>query len=231
MNSSYPFTQRPFFLPNLVAESVNYDIQTGAYTYKAVNVNGNWNSQNCMEYRRALTDNRCLKFYGTTAFDVFHQIDIKDECRSKVDRYTTSQQTKVEYRYGKLQTSVMGFLAWNEIHASKNISSLDFNYGVNLICELPLSLLLTTDLKMYSRRGYSDSSLNTNNLLWNAQLERSFCKGKLIATIKAFDLLHNLSQTYVTIDSQARTETWKFSLPNYVVASVVWKLHSKSSKQ
>lgn len=219
------------FLSNLVAESVNYDMQTGAYTYKAVNVNGNWNSQNSMEYRRALTNNRRLKFYGSTAFDVFHQVDIKDEHRSKVDRYTTSQQAKVEYRYGKLQTSVMGFLAWNEIHASNNISSFDFNYGVNFTCELPLSLLLTTDMKMYSRRGYSDSSLNTNNLLWNAQLERSFCKGKLVATIKAFDLLHNLSQTYVTIDSQARTETWKLSLPNYVVASVIWKLHSKSSKQ
>lgn len=225
------FRTTTIIMSNLMAESVNYDKQTGAYTYMPVNVDGNWNSQNRMDYRRALTHDRRLKFYGSTAFDYFHQIDIKDEHQSQVNRYTTSQQAKVEYRYGKLQVSVMGSLAWNKIHATENISSFDFNYGTALTCELPLSLLLTTDMKMYSRRGYSEASLNTNNLLWNAQIARSFCKGRLIASVKAFDLLHQLSQTYATINSQARTETWRLSLPNYVVATVLWKFHGKSTKQ
>ena len=57
-------------------------------------------------------------------------------------------------------------------------------------CLLPLLLLLlfnviggaaqnATDLKQYSRRGYGDKSMNTDDLVWNASLARSFCKGRL----------------------------------------------------
>ena len=45
---------------------------------------------------------------------------------------------------------------------------------------LSLGISLSTDLKEYCRRGYSEKSFNTSDLIWNASLTRSFCKGKLM---------------------------------------------------
>ena len=67
-------------------------------------------------------------------------------------------------------------------------------------------LNVNTDIKMFSRRGYGEPSLNTDDLVWNASVSRSFCKGKLIANLEAFDILHQLSNTQIVINGQGRTE-------------------------
>lgn len=84
---------------------------------------------------------------------------------------------------------------------------------------------------MYSRRGYTDSSLNIDNLVWNAQISRSLCKGRLNLMLKAYDLLHQISQTMTTVNSQGRVETWRLSLPNYVMLHVQWKFHKSPKKR
>ncbi len=83
---------------------------------------------------------------------------------------------------------------------------------------------------MYSRRGYADESLCTNDLLWNAQLNRSFLKGHLLTSVKAFDLLRQISSTHTTYNSQARTETWSLSLPSYFMFSVQYKFNKNPKK-
>ena len=60
-----------------------------------------------------------------------------------------------------------------------------------------LEISLSTDLKEYCRRGYSEKSFNTSDLVWNASLARSFCKGKLMQkaekwnnTLPSYAMLH-----------------------------------------
>ena len=60
---------------------------------------------------------------------------------------------------------------------------------------------------MMSRRGYGSSELNTDDFVLNASINQPFFKGKLIARIEAFDLLHQLSNTQYTVNAQGRTET------------------------
>ncbi|WOZ80726.1 hypothetical protein KUA50_011800 [Segatella hominis] len=62
---------------------------------------------------------------------------------------------------------------------------------------LSLGISLSTDLKEYCRRGYSEKSFNTSDLVWNASLTRSFCKGKLMQkaekwnnTLPSYAMLH-----------------------------------------
>lgn len=52
---------------------------------------------------------------------------------------------------------------------------------------------------MYSRRGYGSSELNTDDFVLNASFSQPFLKGKLIARIEAFDLLHQLSNTQYSV--------------------------------
>lgn len=84
---------------------------------------------------------------------------------------------------------------------------------------------------MYSRRGYADRSLCTNNLLWNAQLDYSTCKGHILISAKAFDILRQISTTYSTVNSQARMETWRLSLPSYFMLCIQYKFNKNPKRK
>ena len=89
---------------------------------------------------------------------------------------------------------------------------------------------LSADATMYSRRGYGSAELNTDDFVLNASLSQPFWKGKLIARIEAFDLLHQVSSTQYSVNAQGRTETWFRSLPHYVMLHLVyhWNRNPKS---
>ncbi|WP_262302007.1 hypothetical protein [Segatella hominis] len=72
---------------------------------------------------------------------------------------------------------------------------------------LSLGISLSTDLKEYCRRGYSEKSFNTSDLVWNASLSRSFCKGKLMQ----------------------KAEKWNNTLPSYAMLHLMYKF-SKATK-
>ena len=90
-----------------------------------------------------------------------------------------------------------------------------------------LEISLSTDLKEYCRRGYSEKSFNTSDLVWNASLARSFCKGKLTLKAEAFDILQNLSSTVYEVGGQGKTEKWNNTLPSYAMLHLMYKF-SKS---
>lgn len=83
---------------------------------------------------------------------------------------------------------------------------------------------------MYSRRGYGSYTFNTDDFVLNASLSQPFFKGKLIARIEGFDLLHQLSATQYSVNAQGRTETWYRSLPHYVMFHLVYHWNKNPKK-
>ena len=84
---------------------------------------------------------------------------------------------------------------------------------------------------MFARRGYQQSEMNTTDWIWNAQLTHSFIKGKLLAKLQGFDILHQLSNTQYAMNAQGRTETWHNSIPRYVMLSLSWKFNVNPKKK
>lgn len=80
---------------------------------------------------------------------------------------------------------------------------------------------------MYSRRGYNSQQMNTNDLIWNAQLTEPISKGNILFKLQAFDILHQLSNKSYTVNAQGRTEIWYNSLPRYFMFSVAFKFNQK----
>ena len=114
----------------------------------------------------------------------------------------------------------------------ETLNVTDFQYGLSARYTLPrLNTTLSVDGNMYSRRGYGSSELNTDDFVLNASISQPFLKGKLIARIEVFDLLHQLSSTQYAVNAQGRTETWYRSLPHYVMAHLVyhWNKNPKKS--
>ncbi len=94
-----------------------------------------------------------------------------------------------------------------------------------------LKTTLSADGNMYSRRGYGSKELNTDDFVLNASISQPFLKGKLIAGIEAFDLLHQLSSTQYKVDALGRTETWHRSLPHYVMAHLVYHFNKNPKRK
>ena len=113
----------------------------------------------------------------------------------------------------------------------RDSSSTDFNYGIEAQIGLPWDIHLSTDITMFSRRGYDDASMNDDNLVWNARLSKSMLNGNLTFAIDGFDILRQLSNIRRTVNGQGFTETWYNTMPSYVMAHIVYRLNKQPKKK
>ena len=90
----------------------------------------------------------------------------------------------------------------------------------------PWGTALTTNLNMQSRRGYSDASMNTNELIWNAQLSQSFLKGKpLTVSLQLYDILHEQSNVSRSITAMMSSDTEYNAITSYAMLHVIYRLN------
>ena len=85
---------------------------------------------------------------------------------------------------------------------------------------------ISTDLHQTSRRGYSDASLNTNELLWNAQISQSMLKGNALTfSLQFYDILRQQSNLSRVINSVSRTDTEYNSINSYIMLRATYRLN------
>jgi hypothetical protein len=107
----------------------------------------------------------------------------------------------------------------------ETISAFSYNARANLTLNLAYNWELATDLNLYARRGYSDSTLNTTDWIWNASISKTLLRGNLVVKAEAVDLLAQVSQVRNVINAQGRTETWVNSLPRYALLHLIYRLN------
>ena len=231
---------------DMIGTRTTYNTQTGAYAYMSDNVHsGNWTLNPYVVYSGKLDKKGLfgietrlsLDYTKSTDFDIAYDADINNAA-SVLSRVYTSilrDYLKLSFQKGDLSLALVADAQWRNSTSNRDnfqtLNAYDYNYGMTLSYKLPLGIQLATDLKQYSRRGYGDKSMNTDDLVWNASLTRSFCKGRLTLTAEGFDLLHQLSNTTYTVNAQGRTEVWRNTIPNYMMMHVAYKLTKTHKKK
>ena len=175
-------------------------------------------------------------FQNTTRLTYVSSVDFFSEnqgnsFKNKIDIYGAGEELKIGYN--NAGNKAEAFFKGN-FHHYRSVMSIfnsfnaeDFNYGLRGILKLPANLQIATDFTIYSRRGYSDSQLNTNNFVWNARLSYSIPKVGITLMVDGFDLLHNLSDISYGMNAQARTETYYTVLPRYFLFHIQWSFNKK----
>ena len=225
-----------------VAQSVSYNPNTGVYTYKPINVKGNYTATGTFDISRALDEKRYWTWQMNAKANYNHSIDhtmFEGETEShenEVNTLTMSDNTYIQYQKGDLNIRATGDIAWRHSEGRmrdfKTLNALDYQYGLSARYTLPnIKTTLTADGTMYCRRGYGSSMLNTDDFVVNASVSQPFLNGKLIARLEAFDLLHNLSATQYEVNAQGRTETWYRSLPHYAMLHLVYHWNKNPKKR
>ena len=229
---------------NAIGTRIAYNSATGASTYMQDNINGNWNWNLSTNYEQPIDSAKHFTLEQRASANYTHSVDFEMAYeqtvpfeditfgRSTVHNWTINEHLGVEYQKEKLTIGISGDVSWRRSTSHRqnfeSISAFDYNYGGLMRYTIPwLELSVATDLRMYSRRGYQSEMMNTDDLVWNAELARSFFKEKLTLKFTAFDLLHRLSNKQYSINAQGRTETWNNCIPRYLMLSVAYKFNAK----
>jgi len=235
------FNMNASLVSRQVANSFSYNAETGVYIYRPENVNGNWNMSVTMDYGKALDKNKLWNWENHTGWIYNHNVDLTSvsgsttSVLSKVDNNKLEEVLKLKYQKGDLQLGLNGKIQWNYTTSQREnfqaINACDFNYGMTGGYKLFKKIDLASDIKMFSRRGYSDASLNTDNLIWNASVSCAFAKGKLITRLEGFDLLQQLTSVQYYVNGQGRTESWHNTIPSYVMLHLIYRLSVTPKKK
>ncbi|MBQ9363081.1 MAG: outer membrane beta-barrel protein [Bacteroidaceae bacterium] len=227
---------------NAVASGYIYNKETGVRTVTPENVNGNWNISGNTGVDFPFDQNERWRLKETVAYGYNHSVDLSGTnlteraTRSVVGNHSLNNELGLTFRpTDKMEYSAKGRLNYQHSTSDRadftTLNVFDFDYGVTAQIELPWNFQFSTDLTMYSRRGYSDETMNTNELVWNARLTKRLMHGNLLVQLDGFDLLGNLSNVRRSINAQGKTETFYNVIPSYCLLHIVWRLNKQPKKK
>ena len=221
---------------NSISNMVTYDEQTGGRTTRPENINGNWNLSGAFMFNTALdsvgmwtvntfTNIRYNNYVGYLARD-----RNSDSQKNTTKTVQVGEQLALSYRNSWLEVSLDGSLDYthtrNLLQSQSNLDTWQFAYGGSFNFYLPWGMSVSTDLHQNSRRGYSDASMNTNELIWNAQLSQSFLKNNaLTVSLQFYDILHQQSNFSRTINAMQRSDTQYNSINSYAMLHAIYRVN------
>jgi hypothetical protein len=221
---------------NSVGNVVTYDEMTGGRISRPENINGNWSINGGGSFNIGLDTLNRWDISGGINANYRHQVGYVNLNRTAVpDRNVThtinlSPDVSLSFRNSWLNFSLNGRATYarteNRLQASRNLDTWNYQYGGSTRITFPWGSNLSTDIHMFSKRGYSDQTLNTDELIWNAQLSHSFLRGKkLTVMLQWYDILHEQSNFTRTVNANGWTDREVNTITSYAMLHVSYRLN------
>ncbi len=221
---------------NNISNRTYYDEATGVSTTKPENINGDWNAglgigmNTAIDKEKYFTMNTFTRFNFSNNVGYLDPVKFPDNDKSTTKTLNINENLSFEYRKDWLEASINGNLGYN--HSNNNVianSKLDtytFSYGAEVNITLPWGSQINTDIAMNSRRGFSQSNMNTNELIWNAMISHSFlANNALTISFEWNDILQERSNISRTINAIMRSDSRYNAIYSYGMFKVIYKLN------
>ena len=179
---------------NAISNKVTLDTSSGARVTRPENIDGNWNAYAGLVFNTALDSAAYFNINSFTNTGYNHYVgyasvnSMSESQKSVTKSVNINQRLAFSYRNDWLEVELSGGVGYNhsrnDQQTSNNLDTWQFSYGGLVGITAPWGTALTTNINMQSRRGYNDASMNTNELIWNAQLSQGFLKGKPLYRIQ-----------------------------------------------
>ena len=122
--------------------------------------------------------------------------------------------------------------ARNDMQKNGNRDTWSFSYGGNVVINTPWNLQFSSDISQQSRRGYDDASMNTNELIWNAQISQTFLKSKnATVSVQWNDILRQRSSISRNYSATNRSDTWTNAIHSYVMVHLIYRFNLLGNKE
>ena len=226
---------------NSISNKVTYDQETGGRTTRPENINGNWNISGAFMFNTAIDSTGYWSVNSFTNANYnnyvgYVSLDGQSSEKNTTRTTTLGERLSGSFRNDWLDITLDGSLNYthtrNLLQAQNNLDTWQFAYGGSITVYAPWGTSISTDMHENSRRGYSDKSMNTNELVWNAQISQSFLKGKpLTVTLQYYDILRRQSNFSRTINAMQRSDISYNSINSYAMLHVIYRLNLFGGKQ
>lgn len=220
---------------NSISNLVRYNATTGGSTSRPENINGNWNADGGFTFNTALdsiahwnvgTDTR-VRYNNYVSFVAQQKANAEKNYTRSVN---LSERLNVSFRNDWLEVTLDGSCTYqhtrNKLQPDNNLNTWQFSYGGQMLLRLPAGFEVSTNLREHSRRGYNNPSSNTNELIWNGQISKTFLKSKtLIVALNFYDLLGQQSNFERWVGATGRSDTQYNSINSYAMLHVRYRLN------
>ena len=231
---------------NSIVNKITYNEETGGRESQPTNLDGwwsNWSAGAGIAYNTALPNQR-YKVSSSTNANYNYQ---EGYVRTKTDdnsfplaatrSVTLSERLTGTYQNDWLEITLQGSLnynrARNNLQPTANRDTYIFSYGPSTNIQLPWwNIKISSDIGMNSRRGFSDPEFNTDELIWNAQVSKSFlAQNAATVSVQFYDILGQQSNVSRIVNATMRSDTWYNTVNSYFMVHFIYKLNLFGDKE
>lgn len=218
---------------NSISNRTEYIEETGGQITRPENINGNWGINGNIGFNTPLGWEKLTLNTNTTAslrHNVGYIYQNKATYKNDVKQSSLGENLSITLRLGNFDVRANGNINWSKTSsgmvAANNQSTYNYHYGLSSTGNFNSGFGFSTDINMSSRRGYSSANMNTNELIWNAQVSYRFLsKKQATVSLQAYDLLHKRSNISRTISAFSRQDRETNSIYSYVMAHFIYRFN------
>ena len=224
---------------NSTTNRTEYNEVTGGRVSMPVNVNGNWNASGSYNFNTALDAKKHWSINSFTQASFSKNVGYlyRSQDKTTVENHTKSgnfrERARLTYRQDwesgwQVEANVSGEYRYNlnrnNNASASNLDHRNFSYGGSFVITTPWGMTIGSDIEQQSRRGYSDASMNTNHLIWNASISQRFLPYRqLTISLRAVDILDERDDVNRSVSAVSRTDTKSEMVRSYVLLTANWR--------
>ena len=225
---------------NSISNLVRYNAETGGSVTRPENINGNWNVDGGFTFNTALDSiahwnigtNTRVRYNNYVSYVAQKQADAE---KNNTHSVNLNERVNVSFRNSWLEVTLDGSFNYqhtrNKLQPDNNLNTWQFSYGGQMLLRLPAGFEVSTNIREHSRRGYNNPSSNTNELIWNGQISKTFLKSKtLVVALNFYDLLGQQSNFDRWVSATGRSDTQYNSINSYAMLHVRYRLNMFGGK-
>ena len=235
-------------LNNIVNQTI-YNEETGGRITRPTNLDGfwsTWNANGNFNYNTALTNQKFTVGTGTSLAYIHHEsylrtgaltADVTEYPLATTHNYNASENLWASYKNDWMDVRLSGNVRYNfainEMQPEQKQSTWQYSYGPAFNFNLPWQeIKISTNINMNSRRGYSSAEFNTDELLWNGQISKSFlAKNAATVSVQFYDILGQMSNVSRSISATGHSDTYNNSINSYFLVHFIYRLNLIGDKE
>ena len=226
---------------NSISNSRVYNSETGGWTTTPKNINGNWNAFGMFGFNTALSNKKYTinsfsnaNYQNNVAYLTSGKGADAVERKNTTTNLTLGERLNAAYRNDWFEFGLNGSISYSiekdKLTPDNNQEPYTFSYGANTQISMPWNMTLSTNIANQSRRGYTDSSMNRNELIWNAQLSQTFLKGNATVSFEMYDILKKQSNISRSLTASGRSVYEYNGVNSYCMLHFIYRLNIFGSK-
>ena len=234
---------------NNIVNQTTYNEETGGRITRPTNLDGFWSTWNAnanVNYNTALTNQRFTIGTGTYFGYNHHESYLRTGALTSENTeyplatthsYNANQNMWASYKNDWMDIRLSGNVSYNyainEMQPDQKQNTWQYSYGPSFNFNIPWQeIKISTNLNMNSRRGYSSAEFNTDELLWNGQISKSFLpQNAATVSVQFYDILGQLSNVSRNVTATGHSDSYNNSINSYFLVHFIYHLNLFGDKE